>query len=185
MEQPHLDGLLDLEENYYNEGYRLGIDDGARTGRIEGRIFGLQKGFGKYVELGQISGNAAVWQARLPLAKTQIETLPTDAPMNNSLVPDLPSNPKLERHLKTLLSLVDPQTVDTQNTELAVSHFEDRLRSATTKAKIIENTTATEPSFDQPSPAKIEVRPPGQRNPIDMSEQAPGEHQALSKGEWF
>ena len=173
MEQQNLDGLLDLEENYYNEGYRLGLADGARAGRSEGRIFGMQKGFEKYVELGHLSGNAAVWEARLASDTS-----------SKSLVPELPSNARLEKNLKTFSSLVDPQTLDTQNTEEAVSHFDERLKSALTKAKIIENITV-EPNADQPSSRKTTARSSGQGSHIDVSEQVRSQDKAPGGDEWF
>ncbi|KAK7565831.1 hypothetical protein IWX91DRAFT_334956, partial [Phyllosticta citricarpa] len=54
-----------LESIYYNEGFSLGRTDGTRAGRIEGRVFGLEKGFDKFFAMGRLGGRAGVWGARL------------------------------------------------------------------------------------------------------------------------
>ncbi len=59
------DGLLDLEERFYNEGYQEGVADGSRAGRIEGRLFGLEKGFEKFAAMGKLHGKAVIWTERL------------------------------------------------------------------------------------------------------------------------
>ncbi|GAP85879.1 putative duf1715 domain-containing protein [Rosellinia necatrix] len=60
------DGLLDLEEQYYKEGYEDGFRDGAEAGRREGYSLGLTKGFEKFVEAGRLQGKAVVWANRIP-----------------------------------------------------------------------------------------------------------------------
>ena len=59
-----LDALLSLEEQYYAEGYTLGLADGNRSGRAQGRALGLEKGFEKFAEMGRMNGKAALWQGR-------------------------------------------------------------------------------------------------------------------------
>lgn len=70
--------VLNLEDRYYKEGYDLGVADGSKSGRIEGRLFGLQKGFEKFLEMGKLNGRAAVWEARLPSSSTssQVQSVP-------------------------------------------------------------------------------------------------------------
>ncbi|KAF2233805.1 DUF1715-domain-containing protein [Viridothelium virens] len=143
MARDNFDSLLELEDEYYNEGFRLGVEDGSRAGRTEGRIFGLQMGFEKYVEMGQLSGNVAVWQARIPNQGTH---LPVNGSRSDSnlqepqepLLPALQANSRLQRHLQTLYALVEPETLSTNNTEEAVSDVDDRLKRASAKAKMIE-----------------------------------------------
>jgi hypothetical protein len=60
------DTLLTLEDTLYTDAYALGTKDGARAGRIEGRIFGLEKGFEKFASMGVLHGRACVWASRLP-----------------------------------------------------------------------------------------------------------------------
>lgn len=166
MDTDLLDGLLSLEEDFYHEGYALGAADGARAGHLEGKAFGLEKGFEKFLEMGMIHGKATVWAKRLirdnsllPAASImQTHPLgPTDegnrseaglsksreAPafldeLCNLNIPPLPVNPRLEKHIKTLLALSDPATLSTENTEETIAEFDDRLRKAQAKVKVIE-----------------------------------------------
>jgi hypothetical protein len=65
------DSLLNLEEQYYAEGYEQGVADGSRAGRIEGRIFGLEKGFEKFVAMGRLHGKATVWSEMVKRSQEQ------------------------------------------------------------------------------------------------------------------
>lgn len=179
------DSLLNLEETFYNEGYAAGVADGERAGLVEGRIFGLEKGFEKYVRMGRLHGKAVIWAGRLPpgpqketgssngdrahftktRGKTKVhevdeETTTTPLPTatseeeqpppaaaaaaavkNASLQTSLPSlshNPRLEKHIRTLYALVETSSLSTANTEDAVAEFDDRLKRAEAKVKIIE-----------------------------------------------
>ncbi|KAI3322528.1 DUF1715-domain-containing protein [Xylariaceae sp. AK1471] len=60
------DDVLNLEEQYYKEGYDEGLKDGAEAGRIEGYSVGLKKGFEKFVEAGRLQSKAIVWANRIP-----------------------------------------------------------------------------------------------------------------------
>lgn len=51
------------------------------------------------------------------------------------------NNPRLHKHILTLYALVEPASLSIQNTEAAVSDFDDRLRRAEGKVKIIERIT--------------------------------------------
>lgn len=65
MEDDPFDSLLNLEEKFYDDGYQLGVADGSRAGRIEGRAFGLEKGFEKFLPMGILHGRSTVWAGRL------------------------------------------------------------------------------------------------------------------------
>jgi len=169
MEQDPFDSLLSLEDKHYNEGYQLGVADGSRAGRVEGRIFGMEKGFDKFVESGILHGRADVWGSRLPQSKelgsdarTSVQTaLHEDAEKcdetphdpstvrrkGGSTLPSLAANARLEKHIQTLYALVEPVSLSTQNNEDAVSDFDDRLKRASAKAKVIEKLVG-ETSFD-------------------------------------
>lgn len=121
------DELLNLEEQYYNEGHALGVADGQQAGRIEGRTFGLEKGFEKYVAMGMLAGQCAVWQGR------------SDARSADSCLPRLDPNGRLGKQLHLLSALVDIDTLSHDNTEDAVAEFDDRLKAARGKAKVITN----------------------------------------------
>lgn len=159
MEQDPFDSLLSLEDTYYDEGYQLGVADCSRAGRIEGRIFGMEKGFDKFVASGVLHGRAEVWGSRLPRSKElgsdsqphaqsvlnegtdeQIEVPPGTTKQQDvgPMLPSLAANPRLEKHVQTLYALVEPVSLSTQNAEDAVSDFDDRLKRAKAKAKVIE-----------------------------------------------
>ncbi|EEP80885.1 conserved hypothetical protein [Uncinocarpus reesii 1704] len=143
-----LDGLLDLEENFYAEGYELGVKDGETAGYNEGSVFAVEKGFEKFRELGRLYGKGIIWAKRLPGSHGLLQAAKTPNSVSESSenhaahdglhLPDLPPNPRLEKHLATFLSLVDPLTLVMENTEEAVAEFDERLKKATAKAKIIE-----------------------------------------------
>ncbi|KAI0141202.1 DUF1715-domain-containing protein [Xylariaceae sp. FL1272] len=61
-----LDELLNLEEQYYTEGYTAGLADGAEAGRLEGYSLGLTQGFEKFVEAGRLRSKATIWANRVP-----------------------------------------------------------------------------------------------------------------------
>ncbi|TKA63174.1 hypothetical protein B0A49_07192, partial [Cryomyces minteri] len=65
MDSDPLDDVLSLEDKYYSEGHALGVSDGSRAGRIEGRIFGLEKGFEKFVAMGALGGRSTIWASRI------------------------------------------------------------------------------------------------------------------------
>lgn len=51
-----LDGLLDLEEEFYNAGFEEGSAENVKHNYMEGKQYGLQVGFQRYLLLGQIEG---------------------------------------------------------------------------------------------------------------------------------
>ncbi|KAM3420852.1 hypothetical protein BST61_g4091 [Cercospora zeina] len=126
--------VLNLEDRYYREGYDLGVADGAQSGRIEGRTFGLEKGFEKFLQMGRLNGRAAVWEARLPSSVNQ-----DDAPQlaNAAVMPPLNGNERLRKHVERLAALSDPNGLGTKNDEDDVSEFDDRLKDAKAKATLI------------------------------------------------
>ncbi|PPJ56251.1 hypothetical protein CBER1_06388 [Cercospora berteroae] len=126
--------VLNLEDRYYQEGYDLGVAEGAKSGRIEGRTFGLEKGFEKFLEMGKLNGRAAVWEARLPSLEKQ-----DDAPRSSkgSVMPPLNGNERLRKHVERLAALSDPNGLSTKNDEDDVSVFDDRLKDAKAKATLI------------------------------------------------
>lgn len=157
------DTLLTLEDTLYTAAYDLGVSDGARAGRIEGRIFGLEKGFEKFAALGELHGRSVVWGSRLPglttsPSSTQDETSP-EATQEKSL-PPFPKNERLKNNTTLLHSLTDPETFDTANTEEAVADFDDRFKRAGAKVKVIErivgeaDTAAASSKSPDGSPAR-------------------------------
>lgn len=160
-----LDSLLNLEEGFYQEGHDLGTKDGAQAGYIEGSVFAMENGFERFLEIGRLRGRALIWAGRLPAAQDQPSKPTTIASQPSvgkdkddiqdagksagnpdfaaeagalQVLPSLPANSRLEKHITTLLSHLDLETLSTKNDEEAVSDIDDRLKKAKSKVKIIE-----------------------------------------------
>jgi len=144
------DTLLSLESQYHAEGRALGISEGSAAGRIEGRIFGLEKAFEKFIELGRLGGRAAVWNARLPSTSTSssrstsasasaaIEVGKEESEAGKLGVLPGSGSERLVRHVKRMVELTDRDDVSRENSEEGVQDFDDRLREAKAKAVLVE-----------------------------------------------
>lgn len=139
------DDLLNLEEEFYSEGYAQGMADGDRAGRIEGRAFGIEKGFEKFIEAGRLHGKSIVWANRLPQARQQPPAAGAVPPQPSTLSEGQQTLPalsgggaRLEKNIVTLHALVEPDTLSTDNTDDAVNDFDDRVKRAQGKARVIE-----------------------------------------------
>ncbi|KAI4102390.1 MAG: hypothetical protein L6R37_004401 [Teloschistes peruensis] len=149
--------VLDLEDTFYKEGHDLGVQDGRRTGQIEGRLFGLEKGFDKHAIMGRLHGLSTIWSARLSSdsqtpKSNYVDDIPRQSPTSDggtqnapsisveasSSISRIPYSTRLEKHIRTLYALTEPASLSTDNTEDAVSDFDDRLKRAKGKVKIIE-----------------------------------------------
>ena len=130
--------LFNLEEEYYTEGYNLGVADGSRAGRIEGRLFGLEKGFEKFAAMGALAGRNAVWEARI-----SDQNFATDE--SEFKLPKLSGGARLQKHLQTLFALTEAESLSTENNEDSVSDFDDRLKRAEGKVKVIEKLVSEGP----------------------------------------
>lgn len=134
------DDLLNLEESYvkfsyfaettiltihsaYQEGFATGSADGARAGFIEGRIFGLEQGYAKFLEIGKLQGRASVWAGRAR----------DDAPEDIKI-----GNPRAQKNIEQLeLVLTHPPF---RNDEEEVEEVEETLKKARAKVKVLERT---------------------------------------------
>ena len=145
--------VLNLEDQYFTEGYNLGVADGSRAGQIEGRIFGLQKGFEKFAEIGRLGGQSAVWDARLQIPGTK------------GTLASLTGTERLKKHVQRLQTLTDRDTLPTENDEDAVSEFDDRLKDAKAKATLIskivgeDDISPSSMTADQPHSSRTTLRP--------------------------
>lgn len=128
------DELLNLEDSLYQQGYAQGVADGERAGRIEGRSFGIEKGFEKFVEAGRLYGKAVVWANRLPSSASSDSKLPV---LNAG-------GARLEKNIVMLHGLVEPETLSTENGDEAVNDFDDRVKRAQGKARVVERQVGEE-----------------------------------------
>ncbi|EPS97000.1 hypothetical protein FOMPIDRAFT_1129443 [Fomitopsis schrenkii] len=60
-----LEELINVEQTFYDEGYKDGFAHGRIHGSIEGKALGREKGFEMWEELGFYEGFAMLWQAVL------------------------------------------------------------------------------------------------------------------------
>jgi mRNA export factor len=151
MDTDILDGILELEDEFYKEGYALGVADGARAGYTEGSVFAVENAFEKLLQLGKLYGKALVWNQRLISSATTTtsstaaieKSAATEEPPAFDVdicksMPELHQGSRLAKNIQTLLALVDPATLVLENNEDAVSDIEERLRGAALKAKLIQ-----------------------------------------------
>lgn len=161
MNDDILDSVLDLEETSYQAGFEEGKADGLEAGYTEGRVFGIERGYHKALEMGKLHGRALMLNACLfdpnPMPDSGLDPSPFESavvttqdsrPGNDnhaldpSSLPTLPENSRLKKHVETLLKLTDPQTLSEENTAEAVEAFDDRMKKAVAKAKIIDRMIA-------------------------------------------
>ncbi|PHH61246.1 hypothetical protein CDD81_624 [Ophiocordyceps australis] len=163
-----LDYVLDLENDFYQQGYREGLAHGSRAGRIEGRTVGMQTGFDKFLECGCLAAKAVIWANRLPIQSLQANhsgrasltdtdnstcQIPTSHPAqshpitahNSSesrAIRTLPlltrTNLRLDKNIRAIYVLVEPATLSTLNTDQAINEFDDRIKRAKGKLKVVE-----------------------------------------------
>ncbi|OTB09028.1 hypothetical protein M426DRAFT_316318 [Hypoxylon sp. CI-4A] len=146
------DDILNLEEQYYKEGYDEGYKDGAEAGRIEGRSVGMKQGYEKFLEAGRLQGKAIVWANRIPNMKKYAvpsSTPPQEASQDASSstqeekpeamkLPPLNSNARLEKNVSMLYGMVEPGTLSTKNDDESVNDFDSRIKGAQSRVKMIE-----------------------------------------------
>lgn len=130
------DAALNVESSFHNAGFNQGLVDGARAGLAEGRGFGMQKGFEKFLESGRLASRSVVWANRLPSTAAPGPSV-GDPPSSCSL-PPVPNNARLEKNIASLYALVDPKMLSTENSDAAVQDFDDRMKRAEGKVRVIE-----------------------------------------------
>ena len=144
------DDLLDLENGYYKEGHDAGVADSTYAGMIEGRVFGIEKGYEKALELGKLHGRALVWRERFPHQEKrdvdeEADTSSSDASYPSRIkdimqdLPQLSDSARLRRHVEGLQATSGSSTIAKGNSDEAVTNFDDQIAKAKAKAKVIAN----------------------------------------------
>jgi hypothetical protein len=172
MNEDTFESLLNLEDHYYQEGYDLGEADGAYAGLVEGKLFGVEKGFEKAMSMGRLSGRADVWRRRFrsstvssqpvqipsPLAQNISSHQALIGPASNtsevtcaSNLPLLSTNARLGKHIENLSAITDSTSLSNRNTDEAVADFDERVAKAMAKAKVIANIIAEPLHFEDAS----------------------------------
>lgn len=167
--------FVDLENDYYLEGYHQGVKDGQVAGIVEGKIFGIEKGYEKAVEMGRLRGRVALWNSRLaggsmnsfspsateselvgkaglvhdPKLKAELPAI-----FGNDSARTLASWPvttRVAKHLESVLSTTNPTLFSLRNDDDSSEDFELRLKRATSKVKIITNILGERMDESHPS----------------------------------
>jgi hypothetical protein len=154
MASDPFDDLLELENDYYQEGYGAGVADSQYAGMIEGKVFGIEKGYEKAIGLGTMHGRSLLWQSRFWRSQEEVQTgtihqrsrsekprssVSEKLDENVAVLPQLPGNTRLRKHVDGLQSVSDGSTVAKDNSDEAVTDFDDRIAKASAKAKVIAN----------------------------------------------
>ncbi|CUM68521.1 uncharacterized protein PRCAT00006247001 [Priceomyces carsonii] len=107
--------VLNLEEQSYQKGFEEGIAKGAQERYIEGKEYGLQTGFQRFLIVGYLKGLAEYWE-------------------DNISSYDQKSLPSHISQLKELLN-----GVPTSNEEEDVADYDNKVKKARNKARLIAN----------------------------------------------
>jgi len=163
------DMLLSLEDQYFNEGYHLGVADGARSGKIDGRLFGLEKGFEKALEMGRLNGRVVVWKAQQQSNHApQLENDNVGRVLNC-----MNRSARLNKHIHRAAELTDPGTLETKNTEEAVNQFDERLAGARNKVTLISRIIGEDDGCSNSVPADSSTSNVARTQEEDLTSETP------------
>lgn len=110
-----LDGVLDLEEKYYEEGYTEGQEKSVKDNHLEGKAYGLQTGFQRFLVVGYIQGLIEIWSKD--------------------------DSKAVQNHLKQLKELVSD--IPTTNGDKEVELYEQAIGKARNKVRVLGTITKT------------------------------------------
>jgi hypothetical protein len=127
--------MHDPERVFYNDGLADGMRDGVLGGKAEGRSIGLKAGFEKFVEAGRLAGRAVVWARQQQ--QTPSESSPGPSSTTTARLAPLPGGSRLAKNVEAVYALVDPATLSTENTDETVDDFDDRLKRAQGKTRVV------------------------------------------------
>ncbi|CAI4035864.1 hypothetical protein SMKI_14G0730 [Saccharomyces mikatae IFO 1815] len=132
------DELLNLEEQYYQEGFCEGQNENIKQSFLEGKQYGLQVGFQRFVLLGQMEGMCDVIESyglHNPILEKNIQTIRTSMKgikMNNddeSVVEFEKKFVKLKNKFRTILITLQRLNKDKKDGVLTFEAFEDVSRA--------------------------------------------------------
>ena len=139
------ESLLGLEDEFFQEGFGVGVEDGKRAGLVDGRLYGLEHGFEKYIAMGRLHGRARFWAGRVSDSRGNVEQtkgiFDEHTAKEKETITMCVDRPRLRTHVRTLYALTEPESLATENNEVAVADFDDRLKRAEGKIKVIEKLT--------------------------------------------
>ncbi|TNY22997.1 hypothetical protein DMC30DRAFT_86992 [Rhodotorula diobovata] len=110
----HLDGVLDLERDFYDQGLASGLPHGHLHGLIEGRELGRDHAWTLWDEIGHLEGTALLWRAILDAA--QAPKAPLAAGSSTS------TTSRASSTLDSVLALVDAFPTTNNSSEGEATH---------------------------------------------------------------
>ncbi|OBA20214.1 DUF1715-domain-containing protein [Metschnikowia bicuspidata var. bicuspidata NRRL YB-4993] len=110
-----LDDVLNLEDGYYEKGFHEGHEHSAKEQFMEGKVYGLQTGFQRFLIVGYLHGLLEEWSQE--------------------------KSPALAVHLKQLSTYL--AAISMSNDDQAVVQYEKSVTSARNKARVIAAITKT------------------------------------------
>lgn len=110
-----LDDVLDLEKEYYEEGYTEGQERSVKDNRLEGKAYGLQTGFQRFLVVGYIRGLIEIWSKD--------------------------DSKAVQNHLKQLKDLMSD--IPTTNGDKEVELYEQAIGKARNKVRVLGTITKT------------------------------------------
>jgi hypothetical protein len=152
MSTDPFDEILELEDGFYKEGFEAGVTDSEYAGLIEGKVFGIEKGYEKALEIGKARGRALVWQRRLDQdfgGKTENMSSTNGQDSTQSLISGtglsgvvstlapIASNARLKKHIDFLLSVTDSDSIAKDNSDDSVGEMDERITKVGTRMKMI------------------------------------------------
>ncbi|WBF15232.1 hypothetical protein N7582_004726 [Saccharomyces uvarum] len=153
------DGLLTLEEQYYQDGYREGQNENLKQNFLEGKQFGLQVGFQRFIILGQMKGLCDVldsYNFQNPMLEKNIHTVRTlinGLKMNNddeNVVGFEKTLVKLKNKFRTILIALQRLIKDEKKKSLTFEMFEDVSRAIAGEIKgFVEDDESTKKKSTQ------------------------------------
>lgn len=114
-----LDSSLQLEDSYYQSGFEEGVRDGQVHGLIEGRIYGSEVSYERFMSLGLLYGRMSVWRVQHA------------------------SNPRVVKHLERVEDLLKRVPMDNSETKEG-EDFESLMASIQGKMKVVASLSGEE-----------------------------------------
>lgn len=119
----NLDFVLNLEQDFYDQGFKQGQQESTKLQYLEGKVFGYQTGFQRFLIVGYIAGLVEYWQ-------TNIEKYNIGS---------------LDDHLENAQNLLNQ--ISLTNNEKDVTNYEKVLVKLRNKLRIISNLVKEQEKF--------------------------------------
>lgn len=114
-----IENVLNLEDKYYDEGYRAGQGVSVQEQYLEGMEYGYQTGMQRFLIVGYMKGLIEYWKSHLYLYEKTV------------------SLKTLENHLNQAASVLE--SISMANTEDAVREYEIAVLKSKNKIRVIAN----------------------------------------------